>query len=55
MAVMSLKTILKTVLNSPYESVQAWEGPSGGYGYERGCSGRVLFLDMLLYIWLQCH
>ena len=23
--------------------VQVWEGPSGGYGYERGCRGRVLF------------
>ena len=27
-----------------YECVQAWEVPSGGYGYERGCRGRVLHI-----------
>ena len=31
-----------------YKCVRVWEAPSGGYGYERGCRGRVLFLDMLL-------
>ena len=25
-----------------YECVLAWEVPNGGYGYERGCRGRVL-------------
>ena len=30
-----------------YKCVRVWEGPSGDYGYERGCRGRVLFLNML--------